>query len=183
MKLINDNFDDYFESNAPKKDNTPHEETEEEREERELMENTIERRSKKKRIAIFVGSLILLLLIILFVNIRYFKVYQESTTKGRVADIALRGTVFQTYEGVIMQYDIKAQDMFETKEFKFSVTEDSIYNKLVELKQNPTPVMLKYKEYRTSVPWRGETKYLVYDIDTVTNPAYVSGFKRITTVP
>ena len=183
MKLINDNFDDYFETNAPQKVNAPHVETEEEREERELMENTIERRTKKKRIAVFLASAILLLLIILFVHIRYFKVYQENTTKGRVADIALRGTVFKTYEGTIMQYDIKAQNMYETKEFNFSLTEDSIYNKLVELKQSPVPVMLKYKEYRTSVPWRGDTKYLVYDIDTVTNPAYVSSFQSISTTP
>ena len=67
MKLINDNFDDYFEGNAPKKKvNAPYVETEEEREERELNETTIERRSNRKRISLIVGTLVFLFFLFFF---------------------------------------------------------------------------------------------------------------------
>jgi len=179
MKLIDDNFDDYFESGAPKKENAHHEETPEEREERELIETTIERRSNKKRIFLAIGTLVVLLLIIFFVRDRYFHVYQESDIKGRIADISLRGSVFKTYEGKMLGYDVVSQGNVIKSEFNFTVTDDSIAHTLGKLKQTPIAVQIHYKEYKSSVPWRGETKYIVTAIDTVDLNAYINNVKDI----
>lgn len=179
MKLINDNFDDYFESGAPKKENTPHEETAEEREERELIETTIERRSNKKRIFLALGTLVVLLLLIFFIRDRYFHVYQESDVKGRIADVSLRGSVFKTYEGKMLSYDVVAPGNVVKSEFNFSVTDDSIAHKLGQLKQTPLAVQVHYKQYKSSVPWRGDTKYIVTSIDTVQIDSYVNNVKDI----
>ncbi len=183
MKLIDDNFDDYFESGAPKKESAPREETEEEREERELIETTIERRSNKKRIFLALGSLLILLLIIFFVRDRFFHAYSESDIKGRIVDIALQGSVFSTYEGKMLSYDVVAPGNVLKSEFNFSVTDDSIVQKLGELKQTPLAVQVHYKEYKSSVPWRGSTKYIVTAIDTVTIDSYVDNVKDIPLPP
>ena len=179
MKLINDNFDDYFESGAPKKENVPHEETEEEREERELIENTIERRSNKKRIFLALGSLLIILLIIFIIRDQFFHVYRESDVKGRIADIALQGTVFKTYEGKMLSYDVVEPGNVLKSEFIFSVTDDSIVQKLSGLKQTPLAIQVHYKEYKHSLPWRGSSKFIVSSIDTVTISSYVENIKDI----
>lgn len=177
MKLINDNFDDYFESNAPRKVYTPHEETEEEREERELNETTIERRSNKRRLTFILGSLVLFLFLFFFVRCRYFNP-EITTIKGQVVDITLKGTVFKTYEGTLKPITVRSDGATVEKEFKFSVTDDSIAKKLSALKQTPVPVELKYRKYKGKLPWRGETKCIVDSIILDINQAYVDGFKK-----
>lgn len=177
MKLINDNFDDYFESSAPQSDKAPHQETEEEREERELIETTIERRSNKKRIFLAIGTLLLLLLLFFFIRDRYFHVYNQSNVKGRIMDIGLKGSVFETYEGKLMSYDVQAPNNVVKQEFEFSVLDDSIAHTLGRLKQTPIAVQLEYNEYKSSVPWRGSSKYVVTKIDTVDIAAYSSNIK------
>ena len=179
MKLIDDNFDDYFESGSPKKDKAPHQETEEEREERELIETTIERRSNKKRIFLALGTLIVLLILIFVIRDRYFRVYQESNIKGRIADVSLRGSIFKTYEGKLLSYDVVSEGNVREKEFEFTVDDDSLAHTLGTLKQTPIAVQLNYKEYKSSVPWRGETKYIVTSVDTVNIDAYVRNVERM----
>ncbi len=136
MKLIDDNFDDYFESGAPKKDKAPHQETEEER----------------KRIFLALGTLIVLLILIFVIRDRYFRVYQESNIKGRIADVSLRGSIFKTYEGKLLSYDVVSEGNVREKEFEFTVDDDSLAHTLGTLKQTPIAVQLNYKEYKSSVP-------------------------------
>ena len=173
MKLINDNFDDYFEGNAPKKDNGPYVETEEEREERELNETTIERRSKKKRIALVVGSAILLLIIIFMVRGCYYN-YQQTSIKGIVTNITLKGTVFKTYEGTLTRIDAPFENQIKTENFNFSVTDDEIAKNLNKLKGTPVIVQLYYREYKNSLPWRGDSKFVIDSISTYIPEKYVN---------
>lgn len=183
MKLIDDNFDDYFEKGAPSKDKERHEETEEEREERELIETTIEKRSNKKRIFLALGTLIVLLLLIFIIRDQFYHVYQEKDMKGRIVDVALRGSIFNTFEAKMLCYDVVAPGNVLKTEFNFSVSDDSIVKKLSELKQTPLAVQVHYKEYKHRVPWRGETKYIVTAIDTVTINEYIDNIKDIPLPP
>lgn len=177
--MINDNFDDYFVSGAPKNEKPPHEETEEEREERELIETTIERRSNKKRIFLSLGTLLILVVLIFVIRDQFFHAYRESNVKGRVVDIALQGSLFSTYEGKMLSYDVVEPGNVLKSEFDFSVTDDSIVQKLSELKQTPLAIQVHYKEYKHSVPWRGSSKYVVTAVDTVTISTYVDNVKDI----
>ncbi len=178
MKLINDNFDDYFEGNAPpKKGNTPYVETEEEREERELNETTIERRYNKKRISLIVGVLALLFFLFFFMRCQYYNP-EQRTTKGFVTDVVLRGTVFKTYECTFNEIDAQSPNGIVKKEFKFSVTDDSIAKTLNELKQTSVPAQIFYKEYKGTLPWRGDTKIVVDSIRTDLVLQYVNTLKQ-----
>ncbi len=177
MKLINDNFDDYFEGNAPKKENAPYVETEEEREERELNETTIERRSNRKRVSLIVGTLILLFFLFFLARCQFGNPSIIST-KGVVVDVVLRGTVFKTYECTFNEIDAQSPNGIVKKEFKFSVTNDSIAKTLNELKQTNIPVQLYYKEYRSSLPWRGETRFVADSIITKLPIQYVNTLNR-----
>lgn len=173
MKLINDNFDDYFEGNAPKKKvNAPYVETEEEREERELNETTIERRSNRKRISLIVGTLVFLFFLFFFARCQFYNP-SSTSTKGVVVDVVLRGTVFKTYECTFNEIDAQSPNGIVKKEFKFSLTNDSIAKTLSNLKQTNIPVHLHYKEYKSSLPWRGETRFVVDSIWTDLPVEYV----------
>lgn len=180
MKFMNDDFPDYFEKKPQEQGPKPHhEETPEEREERELIETTIERRSNKKRIFMAVGTLVVLLLLIFLVRDRYFHVYQEKDVKGRISDVALRGSMFKTYEATMLVYDVVAQGNVVKEEFNFTVVDDSIASTLGRIKQTPIAVQVHYKEYKSSVPWRGDTKYIATAIDTVDINAYTTALKTI----
>ncbi|MBR5638343.1 MAG: hypothetical protein IKW83_01130 [Muribaculaceae bacterium] len=178
MKFIDDNFDDYFEGNAPKKRvKAPYVETEEEREERELNETTIERRSNKKRISLIIGSLVLLFFLFFLVRCQYFNP-EVHTTKGVVVDVVLKGTVFKTYECTFNEIDEQSPNGIVKKEFKFSVTNDSIAKTLNELKQTNIPIQIHYREYRSSLPWRGDTKFVADSISTQLPIEYVNTIDR-----
>ena len=178
MKLINDNFDDYFEGNAPaRKSNEPYVETEEEREERELNETTIERRSNRKRIMLIVGSLVLLFFLFFLMRCQYYNP-ELRTTKGQVVDVVLSGTVFKTYECTFNEIGAQNPNGIVKKEFKFSVTSDSLAKTLNELKQTNIPVHLFYREYKSSLPWRGNTRFIADSIKTELPIQYVNTLNR-----
>ncbi len=169
MKIMDDNFDDHFmeDAEAPKKEETPHVETPEEREERELKESTIERRYNIKRIAIIAGTALVALLLVLWLWNHYGHVYSESSEKGVVMKIEDRGTIFKTYEGLMMsQRIIHAPYAYET-DFEFSVTDHEVAHQLSMLAGSGMRVELHYKEYRGTLPWRGESTRIVTKIDTV----------------
>lgn len=169
MKLINDDFKDYFESKHKDKESREpvvYGETPEEREERELKESTIERRHNKMRIFSFVLAAFILLLLLFWLWSRYCHVYRTSSEKGVVMKMSTEGMLFKTYEGKMMSLKaIDASHIYET-DFLFTVEDDSVATHLRKLAGTGRPVELQYKEYKGKLPWRGETNIVVTAVDT-----------------
>lgn len=108
------------------------------------------------------------------VYLRYFSPYvSEATQYGYVEDIEKRGTVFQTYEGVILPYkELMDTTRVYREDFKFSVKDPQVATLLRRMQYANLPVRVEYKRYHASLPWRGESKIIVVAADTA-DPAKI----------
>jgi len=92
---------------------------------------------------------------------KYSFTYSEGNRSGLLQKFSYKGTIFKTYEGELILNSIKSnQDVpLASEKFYFSVPDKAIAEKLLHLEG--TVVVLHYKEKNGTLPWRGETRYLV----------------------
>jgi hypothetical protein len=116
----------------------------------------------RKLISFSIVGLILFLAVFIFV--RYFFVFGEGVKAGDLNYIVHKGYVFKTWEGKVIQTGIKTYTpgAIQSNEFEFSVANDSVA-KVLELNSGRN-VELRYKEYLGTLPWRGNSKYVVTEI-------------------
>jgi hypothetical protein len=116
----------------------------------------------KKFVPLVVIGLIIFLSI--FIYFRYCFVFGEGVKAGDLNYIVHKGYLFKTWEGKVIQTGIKSYTpgSIQSNEFEFSVAGDSVA-KILELSSGKF-VELRYKEYLHSLPWRGNSKYVVSEI-------------------
>ena len=91
---------------------------------------------------------------------KYYFVFGEGVKSGHLNYVVLKGDVWKTYEGKLIQEGIRPG--ITSYEFEFSVAEKSLAEKLMA---NSGKIFdLHYKEYHGTVPWRGNTRYIVDSI-------------------
>ena len=103
--------------------------------------------------------------------LRFFSPYIDDTTQvGYVENIERRGTIFKTYEGVLIPYkELMDTTRVYSRDFVFSVDDDKTAAALRQAQFDAKPVRVSYKKYHARVPWRGSSTILVTHADTV-NP-------------
>lgn len=108
--------------------------------------------------------IIVLLVMGVFFWWKYFYVFGEGVKSGELNYLVKKGNIFKTYEGKLIQSGLrsKAPGSVQSYEFEFSVENDSIANVLMTHSGNVFD--LRYKEYKGAIPWRGYSKYIVYEI-------------------
>lgn len=101
--------------------------------------------------------------------IRWFTPYAENAVQyGYVEAIDYEGTLFKTYEGVMLPYkNIMDTTRVYQGDFLFSTLNDSAAVLLRRMQYANHPVRVEYKVYHSALPWRGKTKYVVVRADTV----------------
>lgn len=121
----------------------------------------------KKFLKIFIP--VLLLIIVFVVWWRYYFVFGEGVKAGNLNFIVKKGYIFKTWEGKIIQEGFKTPrpDQMQSNEFEFSIVEDSLARALERF--SGSFVELRYKEYFNSLPWRGNSNYVVTEILRVEN--------------
>lgn len=107
----------------------------------------------------------------------YYRVYvpaiSMATQYGYVERIEKHEGLVDTFEGVILPY----KNLMDTTrvydgDFIFSTKDADLAAKLIEMEFAHKPVRVGYKVYRTQMPWRGETKVIITEVDSV-NPANI----------
>ena len=111
--------------------------------------------SKFKR---FTRSLIVILILGLIFSIYwfFFNKYSDGERTGVLIKISRKGNIFKTNEGEMW---LSCRQMTNPEKFYFSISSDSIANVLKGLQDEC--VQLTYNQYRASLPWRGDSKYIV----------------------
>jgi hypothetical protein len=104
------------------------------------------------------------LVMAIFLYARFFFVFGDGVKAGDLNYIVHKGYVFKTWEGKVIQSGIKSYTpgAIQSNEFEFSVTSDSVA-KVLELNSGKF-VELRYKEYLHTLPWRGNSNYVVTEI-------------------
>lgn len=99
---------------------------------------------------------------LIFANINY----SVGSRAGELIKISEKGVVFKTYEGQLslggLTMTNSRQDANIGNVWEFSVTDKAVFEKMDKLRGKK--VILTYKEKYRALPWRGDTKYLVTEV-------------------
>ncbi|MFZ4520544.1 MAG: hypothetical protein ACOYNC_02495 [Bacteroidales bacterium] len=115
------------------------------------------------------GIAIFVLVLVIFCFWKYSFTYSEGNRSGLLQKFSYKGTIFKTYEGELILSSVKSsQDVsLASEKFHFSVPDKALAEQLLKLEG--TTVVLHYKEKNGTLPWRGETVYLVDGVTTTPN--------------
>ncbi|HEY6064368.1 MAG TPA: hypothetical protein VIV35_12205 [Chitinophagaceae bacterium] len=92
----------------------------------------------------------------------FFNSYSKGERTGVLIKISHKGNIFKTNEGEMW---LSCRQMTNPEKFYFSVKSDSIASLLTNLQDQC--VQLSYTQYRASIPWRGDTKYIVTGVTRI----------------
>lgn len=170
-----DDKDDLFDNERPELPETPEEKKPNYKPEDpdywEQDESEWDHLKRRSRIPFWVWALCGLAVIGLVIGcwIRYFSPYVEDATQyGYVENIEKRGMIFKTYEGTLIPYkELMDTTRIYNRDFIFSVADDKTAATLKRALYNAKPVRVSYRRYYATVPWRGASKIVVTDADTV----------------
>ena len=140
---------------------------------------------RKWRLWLWTGGVLLLILFMLGMWLRFLSPYVEDASQvGYVENIERRGTVFKTYEGVLLPY----KELIDTtrvyrRDFIFTAADEQTAVKLKKAMFDARPVRVEYKQYHAILPWRGASKTIVTAVDSVDPskilpPEFMPGRKR-----
>ena len=105
--------------------------------------------------------LVLLLLLVGFVYWRYYFTYSDGERFGLLQKFSHKGNVFKTYEGemILSSVQSNANVPIASEKFYFSVEEKSVADQLMKVQGRH--VTVHYKQKKATLPWRGESAYIV----------------------
>ena len=108
-----------------------------------------------------------------FAYFRYWFPYAEGTDSGELNYFSYQGLIFKTYEGKMIQSGFKSSTTntkgLRSNEFVFSVKDKAVADSLMRC--SGKQVELRWKRYFGTLPWRGNSQYIVYEILSVRESA------------
>lgn len=108
---------------------------------------------------------ILVVALAAFIYIKFCFVYSTGVNEGDINYFQKEGFIFKTYEGKMIQtgYNSKNSNAtIQSNEFKFSVADDAVAEEIE--KHSSRQVKLQWKRYLGTLPWRGNSQFIVYGI-------------------
>ena len=115
---------------------------------------------------------VLLLALAVFVYFKFFFVYSEGTNEGDINYFQREGFIFKTYEGKKIQTGYNSHNTsatIQSNEFKFSVVDEKVAEQIDS--NSSRQIKLHWKRYLGTLPWRGNSQYVVDSIISVRQAA------------
>ena len=125
-------------------------------------------------------SAIVILSLAGFIYFKFCFVYAEGVNEGDINYFQREGYIFKTYEGKMIQTGLKSskeKGSIQSNEFKFSVADKHVAE-MIQSGSN-TGVKLHWKRYLGTLPWRGNSEFIVDSIYSAAKPAS----KVVTPIP
>lgn len=113
-------------------------------------------------------SIILLVGLSVFVYIKFYFVYSEGVNEGDINYFQKKGFVFKTYEGKMIQTGYNSKNTratIQSNEFRFSVDDDRVAEQIQS--GSTSQIKLHWHRYLGTLPWRGQSEYIVDSIISV----------------
>ncbi len=110
-------------------------------------------------------SVIAVLALAGFIFFKFCFVYSEGVNEGDINYFQKEGFVFKTYEGKMIQTGLKStkgQGSIQSNEFKFSVVDERVADQING--GSNVGVKLHWKRYLGTLPWRGNSQFIVDSI-------------------
>ena len=121
-----------------------------------------------KAVVIGSTSTILIIGLALYIFIKFFFVYSTGINEGDINYFQREGFIFKTYEGKMIQtgYNSKnSKATIQSNEFKFSVEDEKVAQQIDN--NSSRQIKLHWKRYLGTLPWRGNSQYIVDQIISV----------------
>lgn len=100
---------------------------------------------------------------------KYFYTYSDGFRSGLLQKLSHKGNIFKTYEGELVQRSIVSTSNvgIASEKFYFSVEQDSLA-KAMERYEGKN-IKLHYQQKNGTLPWRGESEYIVdgFEVDSL----------------
>lgn len=122
-------------------------------------------RIKKKIKKYFYISLAVIILIVGgYIYWSFFFTYSDGTRTGLLQKFSRKGTIFKTYEGELILSSVQSSKnvALASEKFLFSVADHDVAIQLEQLQGKIVDV--HYKEKNNTLPWRGETVFIVSSV-------------------
>ena len=100
--------------------------------------------------------------------LRYFSPYEEEVVQyGFIERTSKRGLIFKTFEGIFLPYKA-INDTIEPYpgDLFISAKNDHVAAELRKLELGNLPARIIMERYRAPLPWRGESEWVVVEVDT-----------------
>jgi hypothetical protein len=125
-----------------------------------------------------VWSVILIILIIgVIVYWKYSYNYSEGYRAGLLQKFSSKGNLFKTYEGEIVLSSVQsnANVAIASEKFLFSVTDKTLASQLDRIQGES--IVVHYHQKNATLPWRGESCYIVDSVRVNNNNKIPSGIR------
>lgn len=112
---------------------------------------------------------ILILALAGFIFIKFCFVYKDGYNEGEINYFQKEGFIFKTYEGKLIQAGFNSKTTtgggVQSNELRFSVVDDKVAHQIDESMN--CRMKLHWKYYLGTLPWRGNSQYIVDSIIVV----------------
>lgn len=104
---------------------------------------------------------ILVVIIAAFIYWKYAFTYSKGYRSGLLQKFSEKGMMFKTYEGELILSSVQsnANVAIASEKFVFSVADDAIARQMEQIQGKN--VVVHYREKNGTLPWRGESIYIV----------------------
>lgn len=125
---------------------------------RSASSNKVVRTMKK---TLYIILFFAILLIAGFVYWSYYYTFSDGSRAGLLQKFSRKGNVFKTYEGEMILSSVQSNTNvpLASEKFFFSVNKKDVAQKLSDLQGEF--IVVYYKEKKGTLPWRGESTYVV----------------------
>ena len=131
----------------------------------------IEKFTRRKRFGRFLGILTIVIILALagFIYWKYYFVYSEGNRSGILQKFSYKGTIFKTYEGELILSSIRSTGniTLASEKFFFSVKNKEVAKKMENMQGHF--VTLHYKMKNGTLPWQGDSPYIVDSVKLETD--------------
>ncbi len=127
------------------------------------------RRRSRGRVILWWTICIVTVVLVAAFWIRYFNPYSVGAQeRGFINSLECRGFIFKTWEGDLIVTNALSDSIRPyMRDFDFSVEKSRVADELMRYKNSAQEVVVTYKRYLGTIPWRGEHKYIVTSVKPV----------------
>ena len=94
--------------------------------------------------------------------------FSDGERAGTISKFSRRGYFFKTYEGVLNVGGFSGETGSLTPQFfDFSVRDEAIAKQITDAVKSGQRVTLHYEEKILRLPWNGDTKYYITNVETI----------------
>jgi len=129
----------------------------------DISSNVPPQKTRRKKGSKIISTILFIFLAVLvgFIFWKYYFTYSDGERFGLLQKFSRKGNIFKTYEGEMILSSVRGNTnvTIASEKFYFSVGNKIIADQLMRLQGRS--VTVHYKQKNGTLPWRGESEYIV----------------------